>query len=207
MTVTQNSLDALSVSRETIGRLEHLIVLLEKWNPTINLVARSTLADSWSRHIIDSAQIYSLAPRITRHWADLGSGGGFPGLVIAILADELQPSMKVTLIEADKRKATFLRQASQSLGISASVLPLRIESVQPLDADVVSARALAPLRSLCGFAKLHCGVNGVALFLKGANHASEIAEAERLWAMDLVIHPSATDPRSVILELKGVSHG
>ena len=206
MISNNDPLAMLNVSRETIASLEQLVLMMKKWNPAINLVSRSTVADAWHRHILDSAQILALAPDAARQWADLGSGGGFPGLVIAILAKELRPLMKVTLVEADQRKATFLRQASQSFSLAADVLPMRIEATAPLAADVVSARALAPLPALCGFALRHLGSTGVALFMKGAAHDAEIAEARKVWVMDMEVHPSVTDPKAVILKVKGLSH-
>lgn len=199
-------LTLLGVSRETIERLEHLVGLMKKWNPAINLVSNTTLEDAWSRHILDSAQIYALAPQSTRHWADLGSGGGMPGLVIACIAAELDPGMRMTLVESDQRKATFLRQASQQLGLDTQIVAERIEKLVPLRADVLSARALAPLDVLCGFAMRHLGIDGVALFPKGANHAIEIEEARRNWTMTLECVPSKTDRSAVILKVKGLAH-
>lgn len=200
------ALSRLGVSRETVDRLHALEALLKKWNPAINLVAKSTVADAWDRHILDSAQLYALAPGRVGHWADLGSGGGFPGLVIASLAHELDPDRRITLVESDQRKSTFLREAARQLGLTVTVLADRIESVPSLGADVLSARALAPLPALCGFALRHLSDGGVALFPKGATHQQELAEASRNWQFDVTIHPSETDPASVVLELKAISH-
>ncbi|NUB45350.1 16S rRNA (guanine(527)-N(7))-methyltransferase RsmG [Fertoebacter nigrum] len=207
MTLHNDPLAALGVSRETIQRLEALVALMGKWNPAINLVSKSTLADAWSRHILDSAQIYRLAPPGPLHWADLGSGGGFPGLVVAVLGAELQPGSRFTLVDSDQRKATFLRQSCQTLGLKAQVLAERIDAIAPLNADVLSARALAPLTLLCGFAQRHLSARGTALFMKGASHASELAEARGQWAFEVDIHPSVTEAGAVILQLKGLPHG
>lgn len=195
---------SLDVSRETHERLRQLEALLAKWNPAINLVARSTLAQTWRRHIVDSAQLYDLAP--FRHWVDLGSGGGFPGLVIAVMAAEKAPEARVTLVEADLRKATFLRQAAQSLGLAVQVHAERIEEIPALGADVLSARALAPLTLLCGFAQRHLAEAGVAIFPKGANWKAEVAEARKSWCFDLVERPSVTDPSAVVLVMKAFAH-
>lgn len=194
-------LAGLDVSRETSGRLERFAALLEKWNAAINLVARSTLADLWDRHILDSAQVFALCPEGARHWADLGSGGGFPGLVVAILAAELRPELRVTLVESDVRKATFLMAAARDCGVSAQVLARRIEAVPPLGADVLSARALAPLDKLLAHAERHLAPGGVALFPKGAQHAAELSEALARWRFRSEKHPSRTDPDSVILKI------
>lgn len=194
-------LDDLGISQQTRDRLDALVVLLNKWNPAINLVSRSTLPQAWTRHIIDSAQLFMLCPADARIWADLGSGGGYPGLVIAILAAELRPELRVVLVESDQRKATFLRQAIISLGLDARVEAARIETLLPLQADVLSARALASLDTLCGFADRHMVAGAIALFPKGANWRSEVAEAERQWRFTLDCTPSVTDAGAVILKL------
>lgn len=199
-------LAGLDVSRETSHRLESLTALLLKWNPAINLVAKSTVADAWTRHILDSAQIYRLAPEVVAHWADLGSGGGFPGLVIACLAKELDPQRKMTLVESDQRKATFLRQAARQLDLSVTVLAQRIEEIPALQADVLSARALAALPQLCTFAHRHLASDGLALFPKGAQYRAELTDAGREWQFDLNVVPSETDPAAVILAMKAIAH-
>lgn len=199
-------LGRLDVSRETIDQLKGIETLLTKWNPAINLVSKASLPNAWARHILDSAQIYEIAPPKVDHWVDLGSGGGFPGLIIAIIAAELDPTRRITLVESDQRKATFLRQAAQSVGVSVSVLAERIESLPSLGADVLSARALAPLPDLCGFAVRHLARNGLALFPKGATFKDEVAQAGRSWRYDLTVHPSETDSSAVILALKAIQH-
>lgn len=200
------ALARLPVSRETTERLEALEALLRKWNPAINLVAKSTLPEAWRRHILDSAQIYALAPVQVGHWADLGSGGGFPGLVVAILAHDLDPGRRVTLVESDQRKATFLREAARQLGVSVTVISERIEKTEPLAADVLSARALTGLPGLCAFAERHLRSDGLALFPKGTSWRDEVAEAGRHWKFDITVYPSDTDPSAVVLAMKAISH-
>lgn len=202
----QDPLAALDVSRETIERLEHFVALLRKWNPAINLVARSTLDEAWQRHILDSAQLFTLAPASARRWLDLGSGGGFPGIVSAILTRELQPQSSHSLVEVDQRKSTFLRQAIQDLALNAAVQTCRIEALPPQNADVITARALAPLPQLLTLAAPHRAENAICLFQKGANHAAELAEARRTWRIDADLIPSMTDPEAVILKLKALDH-
>lgn len=194
-----------NVSRETSERLATYAALLRKWNPAINLVSKSSLADLQTRHFADSAQLFALCPPEAQHWADLGSGGGFPGLVIAILAAEAMPELKVTLVESDVRKAAFLSTVARETGVRASVVAERIESLPPLAADVLSARALAPLPQLLAFAERHLAPNGRALFPKGATHRAELAESLADWRFDLREHPSKTDAQAVILEIEGVS--
>lgn len=197
---------AKDVSRETSARLHSYAALLRKWNPAINLVARSTLNDLENRHIADSVQIFDLAPSNARHWVDLGSGGGFPGLVIAILATGKSSDLKVTLIESDLRKATFLRTVCRELNLQrAEVLDQRIETAPPQGADVLSARALAPLDQLLGFAERHLAPEGIALFPKGARHADEVDAALASWRFDVQNHPSKTDPQAVVLKLGGIA--
>jgi len=189
------------VSRETIDKLEVYVALLEKWNPVVNLVSARSLSDVWERHIRDSLQLYVLAPKDNRTLADLGSGGGFPGLPLAILASEINPALTVTLVESDQRKAAFLSAAVRELGLGAKVIPNRVELVSPLGAHVITARALAPLSVLMGFAKRHLAPSGKALFLKGATWQREVDDARRSWGFELAVHPSQTDGAGRILEV------
>ena len=198
-------LGPVNVSRETEERLRHLESLLRKWNPAINLVSKSTLDSAWDRHILDSAQLYALGSS-AGHWVDLGSGGGFPGLVIACLAAGAGDPLKVTLIESDQRKATFLRQAARELSLPATILSQRIESAEPQAADTLSARALAPLPNLLAFAARHMSPSGTALFPKGATWQQEVEAARKDWHFDLTTRTSTTDPDAVILIVKAVSH-
>ena len=196
---------SLDVSRETNDRLTALVALLVKWNAAVNLVSKDTLSQVWQRHILDSAQIFKLGSG-AKVWADLGSGGGFPGLVIAILAAEKAPLMQVVLVESDHRKAAFLAQASQSLGVHTKIIVDRIEKIEALNVDVVSARALAPLPLLCSFAARHLAPNGVAIFLKGRNFHTELASAQAGWNFSLESHASLTDPSAFVLVLKEIVH-
>lgn len=194
-----------SVSRETLERLEELEMLVQKWTPKINLVSARTISDIWTRHFADSVQLFDLAPSDARIWADLGSGGGFPGLVIAILAADERPGLSVTLVESDQRKAAFLMTAIHSLDLPAKVCAERIESSAPIGADVVSARALAPLDVLLGFAERHLDPSGVAVFPKGANVDRELALALEHWRFSYQKEPSKTDGNSVVLIIGGIS--
>lgn len=196
----------LSVSRETEARLWALCHLVSKWNPTVNLVSKSSVTDIWQRHLLDSAQLFSLAPDEARHWLDIGSGAGFPGIVIAILAAERRPELLVSLVESDRRKAVFLAQAVRTLNVSAVVFCQRVESIAPMNADVVSARALASLDGLCRYAKMHLDPDGMAIFPKGANAALEIDSARRNWHFLMQTIPSKTDSAASILLLKGITN-
>jgi 16S rRNA (guanine527-N7)-methyltransferase len=189
------------VSRETNERLALYAALLRAWNPKINLVSRQTLADLETRHFFDSAQLLELAPAHSTTWADLGSGGGFPGLVIAILAADRRPALHVTLVESDQRKAVFLRTVAQRAGVSVTVLADRIENIPPLGTDVLSARALAPLATLLDHANRHLRPGGTALFPKGATWRAEVDEALERWRFDCENLPSATSPDGAILRI------
>jgi len=186
------------VSQETLARLKAYAGLLEDWNARHNLVARSTLPDLWQRHFWDSAQLTALIPEGARTLADLGSGAGFPGLVLAAM----RPGLAVTLYEATAKKCAFLRAAAQRMGVTVTIEQARIEDLSPKAHDVVTARALAPLPRLLGYARPLTGPNSVCLFLKGQNLGSELTEAHKSWKMQASQVPSQTDPSGVILVVR-----
>lgn len=206
MEISQSDDFGFALSLETKERLQAFEGLVRKWNPTINLVSKESLAHLRARHILDSAQIFALSPVQSGIWCDLGSGGGFPGLVVAILASERAPGLEMKLVESDHRKSTFLREAARQLGLSVTVISERIESVPPLAAAVLSARALGPLPVLCQFAERHLAPSGVALFAKGARFESEVAEARKRWTFDLNVHQSKTNDDAAILEIRNIAH-
>lgn len=195
----------VNVSRETLAKLEQYCALLAKWNARINLVAPSTIPDLWARHIVDSAQIFRHAPATAKHWVDLGSGGGLPALVCAILAQEALPECRFTLVESDKRKAAFLLSAARELQLALTVVSDRAETLALQQADIVSARALAPLPQLLAWVARHLAENGVALLPKGKNYATELAAARHEWQFETEIFESQTDPLARLLLLKGIS--
>lgn len=191
----------LPVSRETYDRLAALVALVRKWQKAENLIAPSTLPDIWTRHVADSAQLVPLYPE-ARHWLDLGSGGGFPGLVVATLLDD-RSGAKVHLVESNTRKCAFLRTAIRETGAPAVVHQGRIEDVVgrwPEPVDVITARALAPLADLLKMTA-HLIGPGRTAFLKGVDYRAEIEEASQSWDLDLLIHPSRISEGSVILEI------
>ena len=205
---------AFAVSRETRLRLETYHATLLHWQKTINLVSPNTLSDAWERHFADSAQLVSLAPKGVKSWVDLGSGAGFPGLVVAILlADEAHsdPAINspiVTLIESDTRKAAFLREVARQVGVVVDILPVRIalaaERLKNTEACVVSARALAPLSKLLGLAAPFCGPDTLELYLKGREAETEVAEAHRDWTFSSTSIVSLTDPEARVLLVRRV---
>ncbi|PJI38488.1 16S rRNA (guanine(527)-N(7))-methyltransferase RsmG [Ferrovibrio sp.] len=199
---------ATHCSAAAISRLEAYAALIAKWQKAINLVAPKTLPELWSRHFLDSAQLLEHAPRDTMRWLDLGSGGGFPGLVIAAVSEA-----QVHMVESDQRKSAFLREAARAMGVTATVHVKRIEAVDAavLHAamggapQVISARALAPLSDLIGLAQPLAGADTVYLFPKGRNAEDELTEARRYWTLPTADRlPSRTDPAASILRLKGL---
>ncbi|MFG6589841.1 16S rRNA (guanine(527)-N(7))-methyltransferase RsmG [Sulfitobacter sp. 1A12157] len=196
-------LSKLDVSRETFEKLEAFAELVRKWNPRINLVSKSSLGDLWTRHIVDSVQVFKLSEG-SGVWVDLGSGGGFPGIVVSILNQE-ERHFDVTLVESDQRKCAFLRTAIRELKLEASVKNERIEEIKSLNADVLSARALADLTKLLGFAELHLKPEGTALFPKGQSWQREDAEARLGWTYGLESVPSQTNPEAAILKIKDIA--
>lgn len=205
MTESLDFADRFGVSRETRKGLEAYVALLLRWNARINLIGRSTEAEVWTRHLADSAQLWPLRPRGARLWADLGSGAGFPGLVIAAVAREQQPDLQVTLVESDSRKCAFLLEAARALEVKPTILTERIEALAPLGADVLSARALAPLDILLEFSAKHRRSDGIALFPKGEAVHKELEAAAKRWRFEYRIHPSATDSRAAIVEVGALS--
>jgi 16S rRNA (guanine527-N7)-methyltransferase len=195
----------LPVSRETMERLAVHVALLEKWQKSRNLVASSTLADIWWRHVADSAQIHALLPAATR-WIDLGSGAGFPGLVTAILLAD-RPGAMVHLVESNRSKVAFLRAVARETGAPVVVHAERIEDFvgafgEPIDA--VSARALAPLVRLAPMVAPLVARGAVAVFHKGRDFAAELREATPSWDFDLVERDSRIEPGSRLIEIRGL---
>ncbi|MEO1640188.1 MAG: 16S rRNA (guanine(527)-N(7))-methyltransferase RsmG [Pseudomonadota bacterium] len=199
------SVAGVDVSRETFEGLEHFADLVRKWTQRINLISPATLPDLWNRHICDSAQLYTYAPDHFGHWVDLGSGGGFPGIVLAIIAAEHQPDAEFTLIESDQRKATFLRTAKRELGLNITVHAKRIADVAPSRADVVTARALSPLPDLLGQVAQHMHPDGSALLPKGRSAKEELAAARASWSFALEEYPSFTDPDARLLKIQRIT--
>jgi 16S rRNA (guanine527-N7)-methyltransferase len=183
------------VSRETLARLKAYADMLADWNERHNLVARSTLPDLWRRHFWDSAQLAYHVPATAKTLADLGSGAGFPGLVLAAM----RPDVAVTLYEATTKKCAFLQAAAERMALHVEIENARMEDLSPRPFDVVTARACAPLPRLLEYAHRFVSPNTVCLFLKGQNVGSELTEATKYWNMKLSQVPSQTDPSGAIV--------
>ncbi len=194
------------VSRETLARLETYAALLPQWQKAVNLVARSTIDNLWDRHIADSAQLLKLAPD-AQTWLDIGSGAGFPGLVIAILRAQ-HGQGGVTLIESDRRKCAFMKEVCRQTGIAVDIVEERIESSATHDrvgsADIVSARALASLSQLIELSSPYRHSNSICLFMKGQAVAAELKEAAQHWSFRCDLVSSITDTSARIAVMKRI---
>ncbi|WP_395072896.1 16S rRNA (guanine(527)-N(7))-methyltransferase RsmG, partial [Hyphococcus sp.] len=190
-----------NVPRETMDRLEAMDRVLIDWSERHNLIARSTIKDRWHRHFFDSAQLVPLLPEATKSIVDLGSGAGFPGLVLAAMLAE--KNVSVTLIESTQKKCAFLGEAGAAMGLSnIKVIPERIESVGlGFKAEIITARALARLDKLLGYGAEIGGKNTKYFLLKGQDVAGELTEAAKSWHMDVTRHQSRTSPEATILEI------
>jgi 16S rRNA (guanine527-N7)-methyltransferase len=189
-----------NVSRETQARLEAFAALLLRWNGTVNLIARRDEPEVWSRHIADSFQLAPLIPHGTSHGIDLGTGGGFPGLVLAITTD-----IPFDLIESDHRKAAFLREAGRATQAPIRVHAVRAEAARVEPAPLITSRAMAPLSRLIALAVPLLAPNGNCLFLKGANVESELTAAAAGWHMRVERVPSQTAQDACILRISDIA--
>ncbi len=197
-------LESLRLPAETVARLGRHLELLRTWQRRINLVGEGTLGEAWRRHVLDSAQLAPHLPPGGGRIADLGSGAGFPGLVLAIVTGR-----EIDLVESDARKAAFLREAARICAASAVVHNRRSEALPPLQARVVTARALAPLARLVELAAPHLAPEGCCLFLKGRTWEQELTDSCKDWMISTETFPSASDPSGVILKAWGITrrHG
>jgi 16S rRNA (guanine527-N7)-methyltransferase len=201
----ERALALVPVSRETLARLDRFVELLIAWQAHTNLIARSTVPTLWTRHIADSLQLVGLAPS-ARVWADLGSGGGFPGLVIACGLAETEGA-QVHLVESIGKKATFLREAVRLTGAPAAVHAQRVEDFVdkvPESLDVVTARALAPLPELLTMAYPLLKTGALGLFPKGQDVAVELTEAAKYWKIQSSLIQSRTDSKGQIVIVRGI---
>ncbi|MEA3043598.1 MAG: rRNA (guanine527-N7)-methyltransferase [Sphingomonadales bacterium] len=187
------------VPRETMARLDDFAVLLRAENELQNLVSRASLSRLWWRHIADSAQLLRFAPAATASWVDLGSGAGFPGLIVALLHKG-----PVTLVEERRLRADFLHRAAESLGVAVEILAVKAERVPPRPFDVISARACAPLHRLFQLGTGFSTGNSIWLLPKGRTAATELAELDASWQGSFRLEPSVTDPEARIIVAQGV---
>lgn len=191
----QDQWDALNVSRETLDKLKAYADLLEKWQRRINLVSKSTLPDLWTRHMLDSAQIFPHLPTHCKSLVDIGCGAGFPGLVLAIMGIE-----DVHMVDSDERKMAFVREASRITETPVTIHTCRIDDLdEALKFDVVTSRALAPLEKLLGFSEALSKPEGISLYLKGRKCQEEVLEAQKSWDFEFQGEASLSDPEGQLL--------
>lgn len=195
---------AANVSRETLARLKAFVDLLGDWNARHNLVSRSSLAHVWLRHVWDSAQLDRLIPAAAGSLVDLGSGAGFPGLVLAILRSE-KPGFRTVLYEATRKKCDFLAAASARVGVKVEIRNTRIENARPESFEIVTARALAPLDRLLALAHPFQGQGTINLFLKGQSVGDELTQTHKSWNMKAEQIPSLSDASGAVLRIRELS--
>lgn len=198
------------VSRETLLKLRAYEASLKEWQNKFNLVSKSSLEDAWNRHFIDSMQLFKYIPQSAQSLYDFGSGAGFPGMVLAIMAAEKTPYLKVNLIESIGKKTLYLKHVSEICSVNVEILNQRIESLPKNKVDVVTSRAMTSLKDLLEYTYPFCKKDTVCIFPKGKKHQEEIDEAKKHWRFEYQIHPSETSSEGVILvttklaKLKGV---
>lgn len=203
--IEEKILNLFNVSRETLSSLQEYESLLRRWQKSINLVSQSTLDNIWERHILDSVQLLPYIPESTNIIADLGSGAGFPGLVLALCGEG---RFTVHLVESDTRKGVFLQEVIRKTGANAKLHSERIERLSPLNADVVTARALAPLPKLWSYATRHLSTSGMGLFLKGQNVEKEQESLKKDHpGLEMETFSSLTEDRAVIVKIQCQQEG
>ncbi len=187
------------VDDAVLERLRRFVETLEKWQPKINLVGAASLADVWRRHLLDSAQLHALMPPAAATVLDLGSGAGFPGMVLAIIG-----GVRVHLVDSDARKCAFLGEVKRITKADCVIHNRRIEALRPFAADVVTGRALAPLERLLGYAFPFLGEGAICLFPKGEKVDRELTDSEKKWTMRVTQIRSLSDPSGTILKVEAV---
>jgi 16S rRNA (guanine527-N7)-methyltransferase len=206
--VPDSGIDAFAkahdVSRETLALLETYVALLSDWNQRHNLVSAKSIENVWHRHVWDSAQLIRFVPDSATSLVDLGSGAGFPGLVLAAMLRE-RPGFRTVLYESIAKKCAFLQAAADAMCLKVDVRNARMEEAKREPLDLITARACAPLTKLLGYARPFQTPKTVSLFLKGQNVEGELTEARTSWKIEPVRHESQTDPGGVILEIRGIT--
>ena len=198
----KNELSQYDVSRETIGKLEEFADILREWNKKMNLVSRNSMDMLWERHILDSVQLINYIPRTTHNLLDIGSGAGFPGIVLAILMQEKIPQAKIVLVESITKKTMYLKDVCDRLKlINVEVKNDRVENLCMYAPDIITARAVAALEILCGYAVKIGNDKTESLFLKGQSYKDEVAVANKTWKFNSEVFPNRYCDDGVILKL------
>ena len=198
-------LQKYDVSRETIQKLKDFVTILRDWNEKMNLVSKKSMEDVWGRHVLDSLQLMEYLPAAVKSLVDIGSGAGFPGVVLAIAMQEKFPAAQITLVESITKKTVYLKDVCQKLGLNnVTVENNRVENIVFKNIDVITARAVAALEVLCGYAYKIGSKQTEMLFLKGQSHAQEDAAARQKWRYDADIRPNRYADGGVIMKLRNL---
>lgn len=187
------------VSRETFDKLEQYEASLSEWQQKFNLVSNSSLEDAWNRHFLDSVQIFKFIPEDAKTLYDFGSGAGFPGMVLAVIAGEKTPYLKISLIESIGKKTLYLNEVKNITRVNVDVLNQRIENIAPKKVDVITSRAMASLKELLEYTNKFFSKKTKCIFLKGRSYAEEINEAKKTWSFNFEVVKSQTSDEGVIL--------
>ncbi|MDC3067996.1 16S rRNA (guanine(527)-N(7))-methyltransferase RsmG [Paracoccaceae bacterium] len=196
--------DLFNVSRETLSDLRVYEELLLKWAKKTNLVSKKALKDIWQRHFIDSGQLLNHIDFIGNRWVDIGSGAGFPGLLVKVIMRDRGIECDVVLVEKNKKKVFFLNEVRRRLGLDISIIDKDYEKINPLQADVLSARAVTDLNELLGIAHVHCKNEAVCLFLKGKNFKTELDKSFKNWIFDYDVFNSLSSCSGKIIRVKNI---
>ena len=197
-------INGFNVSRETQNNFCEYETLLSKWNKKINLVSKNSLVDIWERHFIDSGQIINHVDASGKRWVDVGAGAGFPGVVVALLLKDRKIDCDVILVEKNTKKVFFLLEVIRKLDLNVKVVNKNISSIEPLNADILTARAFSELKELIDVSHRHRKEEGVCLFLKGENYRSEIDKTLNYWFFDYDVVDSLTNSYGKIIRVKKI---
>ena len=203
----KNFCEKYNVSRETYLKLKSYQSMLEDWQQRLNLVSRNTIDNAWNRHFLDSVQLFKYIPKSAKTLFDFGSGAGFPGLVLAIMAQEKQPDLKVTLVESINKKTVYLNAVREKISVDVNVINDRIENIIPHQVDVITSRALTSLTDLLKYSYNFTGKNTICIFPKGKKYAEELAEAHKQWKFKCDIYPSEESEEGKILIISNLKKG
>ena len=195
----KNFMEKYNVSRETFEKLKTYECLLKEWQTKFNLVSNSTLENAWERHFLDSVQLFKLIPQTAKTLMDFGSGAGFPGMVIAIMANAKTPYLKVSLVESTTKKTLYLNEVKKQVGVEVEIINERIEKIKPHIVDVITSRAMTSLDALLQYALPFCGKKTVCIFPKGKKYAEELQEAQKKWCFNYQIVDSEQSDEGKIL--------
>lgn len=201
----KNFIDTYDVSRETFEKLKTYERLLVEWQQKFNLVSNSTLECAWERHFLDSAQLFKFIPPNAKIMYDFGSGAGFSGMVLAIMANEKTPYLKVKLVESTGKKTLYLNEVKNQTSANVEIINQRIESLVPEKADVITSRALSSLKELFEYAHKFCSLKTTCIFPKGKKYQEEIADARKSWNFDCQVFDSEQSDEGKILVITKLS--